>query len=142
VGIVIFAVNDGNDDGPIVSLENLVSPSAILIVLSLSIAGIMSSLVLRYENSITKCVASASETICTSLIESFWFGRSFKTTEWLSILLVSTGTVLYTKDSIALKVSKRNIVNLCLLLYIFTLFLFFSHYPTYVDKELENNMVS
>jgi drug/metabolite transporter (DMT)-like permease len=141
VGLVIFAVNGGNDDGPIIShlqIENLLSPSAILIILTLSIAGIMSSLVLRYENSITKCIASASETICTSLLEFFWFGRSFKTTEWISIFLVSMGTVLYTKDSISWKVSTRKIVNLCLLLYIMTLFLFFSLYPTHIDKGLGN----
>ena len=55
----------------------------------------MSSMVLRYENSITKGVASASETILTSMIEFFCYGYTFMIPELFGIMLVGVGTVLY-----------------------------------------------
>lgn len=76
-------------------MEMLMTPISILIVLTLATAGIMSSMVLRYENSITKGVASASETILASMIEFFCYGYTFLIPELFGIILVGVGTVLY-----------------------------------------------
>ena len=76
-------------------MEMLVSPISISIVLTLATAGIMSSMVLRYENSITKGVASASETILTSTVEFFCYGYTFMMPELFGSMLVGAGIVLY-----------------------------------------------
>lgn len=69
--------------------------SAVMIVLTLAIAGIMSATLLRYVTSITKGVASASEIVLTSFIEYLYFGHLFGWQESLGIFFVSLGTVLY-----------------------------------------------
>jgi drug/metabolite transporter (DMT)-like permease len=153
LGAVIVSITRSNDEPFAMDLEinKLVSPtSSILIVLTLSMAGIMSSMVLRYTSSITKGVASASETVFTSLIEYFWFGRVYNIPEFLGILLVSTGIAVYSihpsnhKITItrALKVSRRNLIGLCIFFYITTLFLGHTFYPTYVVKESQDHKVS
>ena len=84
-------------------LKTISSSTSILIVLTLAAAGIMSSLVIRHFDSVTKGVASASETVLTSLIEYFWFGHTFMAPEMIGISLVSAGTVLYTMRPRAVK---------------------------------------
>ena len=87
-------------------MEMLMSPISISIILTLATAGIMSSMVLRYENSITKGVASASETALTSLIEFCFYGYTFMMPELFGIMLVSAGTVLYSFSG-PVKIKKR-----------------------------------
>ena len=76
-------------------MKTLMSPISISIVLTLATAGITSAMVLRYENSITKGIASASETALTAMVEWFWYGRVFMVPELFGITLVSAGTALY-----------------------------------------------
>ena len=76
-------------------MRRLFKPISMLTVLLLAGAGIMSSMVLRYENSVTKGVASACETVLASLIEFFCYGHVFGISELFGIVLVSIGTILY-----------------------------------------------
>ena len=71
------------------------SVSSTMTVLTLAIAGIMSSTLLRYENSITKGVATASETVLVFLVECLYFGHAFTAQEVLGVFLVSLGTIIY-----------------------------------------------
>ena len=90
-------------------LAMLMSSRSILIVIFLAIAGIMSSVVIRFENSITKGVASASETVLVSMIEFFCYGRGFFLLEIFGIMLVSVGTVLYSFSGPSIKANKRTL---------------------------------
>ena len=77
-------------------LKTLVaSTSSVLIIFTLATAGIMSSLILRHENSVTKGVASASEIPLTTVIEYCYFGQVYQAPEILGVMLVSLGTVVY-----------------------------------------------
>ena len=74
------------------------SPSMALVVLALASSGIITSLVLRYVNSLTKSVAAASETIFTYLIEILFFQYGIDCFEALSVLLVTAGAIMYASD--------------------------------------------
>ena len=77
-------------------LKTLVaSTSSVLIIFTLATAGIMSSLILRHENSVTKGVASASEIPLTTVIEYCYFGQVYQAPEILGVMLVTLGTVVY-----------------------------------------------
>jgi drug/metabolite transporter (DMT)-like permease len=89
-------------------MKMLMSPISIAIVFTLATAGITSAMVLRYENSITKGIASASETALTAMIECFWYGRVFMVPESFGITLVCAGTALYFFSPSTRK--KRNLV--------------------------------
>jgi len=89
------AIFQDNEFDYVSEAQKLSSSASILIVLTLATAGIMSSLMIRHLDSVTKGVASSSETVLTSLIEYFWFGHGFLAPEIIGISLVSAGTVLY-----------------------------------------------
>ena len=72
----------------------VLSPQNVAVVLTLAIAGIMSSMVLRYENSVTKGVASATEVIFTTMIE-YMMGSNVMISDFMAATLVAFGTILY-----------------------------------------------
>lgn len=78
-----------------VSVKRLMTPSSIATIMTLAAVGIMSSAMLRYENSITKGVTSAMVTILATIIEYLCFEHVFVPLEMLGIFLVCSGTVLY-----------------------------------------------
>ena len=102
--------NQGHNIGFITILSSVMtSPSSILIVLTLAVAGIISSLVLRYENSITKGVASTSETVLTTILEYIVFGRTCNAMETIGIIFVSFGTLFYSVPYTTTLTMKRSI---------------------------------
>jgi len=76
-------------------IERFVQPTTFLIVLTLAITGILSSAVLRYEDSVTKGVTSPIVMVAATIIEYFYFEHVFTTEEILSTFLVIVGTILY-----------------------------------------------
>jgi len=78
-----------------VGIKRLMTPASIAIVFTLAILGIMSSTMLRYENSITKGVTSGIVTVLVTLTEYLCFSHVFVRQEMLGIFLVCSGTVLY-----------------------------------------------
>lgn len=83
------------------------SPSMALVVFALASSGIITSLVLRYVNSLTKSVASATETIFTYLIEISFFQYGIDCFEALSVLLVTAGAIMYAADQSEKNSSKQ-----------------------------------
>lgn len=107
---VIVGVRKSEEFNLLEDLQLFLSPVNIAIVLTLATAGIMSSMVLRYENSVTKGVASASETIFTPIAQYVFLGSTFVTSEVVAATLVGFGTVLYgcPVDSKRLLPTERN----------------------------------
>ena len=96
------------------------SSKSIAIIFVLAAAGIMSSLVLRYENSITKGVASASETIIVTIIQCVWYKDVLSYSEITGVFLVTVGTVLYSLPCrTSLSASHRQVTMKCSLKQLF-----------------------
>ena len=71
------------------------SPSSILIVWTLATAGIISSMVLRHVNSITKGVASASEMVLIAIVECLFYGHVYTKKEVLGMAFACFGMVVF-----------------------------------------------
>lgn len=122
-------------------VDMILVPVSLIIISILSLIGILTSTILRYENSVTKGVASASETVLTSMIEYLYFGERYKISEIFGILLVSAGTLIYsippelvkTKGSHSKKIKKWCLpignVPKRLLIFLLIFGIIFSHLP-------------
>jgi len=95
VGIVRGCVINDKDRNFMTFVEMILTPVSLIIISILALVGILTSTLLRYENSVTKGVASASETVLTSMIEYLCYGQHYKLSEIFGIFLVSAGTVIY-----------------------------------------------
>jgi len=93
--ISAFFMMKGGDLDFSSSARSLLSPSSIATVMLLAIAGLMSSMLLRHENSVTKGVASSSETGILTAIEYYLYGYTLMVSEMVAIVLISIGTILY-----------------------------------------------
>mmetsp|Transcript_17226 Transcript_17226/g.25297 ORF Transcript_17226/g.25297 Transcript_17226/m.25297 type:complete len:427 (-) Transcript_17226:358-1638(-) len=106
VNAIFFAATKWMSRGAASSIEkdssgdasSIFTPSVILLVFNLALSGIITSFVLRYVNSLTKSVASATETIFTYLIEVCFFQYGLEYFEALSVILVTIGAIVYAAD--------------------------------------------
>eukprot|EP00957_Ditylum_brightwellii_P174090 13255620-Ditylum_brightwellii.AAC.1 len=106
VNVIFFAATKWMSRGAASSIEkdssgdasSIFTPSVILLVFILALSGIITSFVLRYVNSLTKSVASATETIFTYLIEVCFFHYGLEYFEALSVILVTIGVIVYAAD--------------------------------------------
>uniref|UniRef100_A0A7S1FN09 Beta-lactamase-related domain-containing protein n=1 Tax=Corethron hystrix TaxID=216773 RepID=A0A7S1FN09_9STRA len=87
--IFTFMNTDSDKESPVFTLDSA------KIIITLASAGIISSMVLRFVDSVTKSVASASEIVFTYIIDVLFFQYSLTFAEIVSVGFVMTGTVLY-----------------------------------------------
>jgi drug/metabolite transporter (DMT)-like permease len=71
------------------------SLDTLVIIISLAVGGLMSSQMMRYENSIVKGVVSASEIITVAIIQYVLFKDTLSLSDVMGILLVAVGVMLY-----------------------------------------------
>ena len=108
VNSIIFIFMNIND-GSSVTKKAVFSLASIKIVIALACAGIISSMVLRFVDSVTKGVASASETVLTCIIDVLFFDYTLTLMEAVSVCLVTAGTTIYSlKQTLPKKRSDRS----------------------------------
>lgn len=78
------------------------SKSSKLVIILLTSAGILSALMLKYVGSVSKGVASAAVMAIMPIAEFYWFGHKCRTSDILSVTIVTTGVVLYTVPNVSL----------------------------------------
>jgi UDP-sugar transporter A1/2/3 len=103
--LCLYIPNDGTSGGLIEafsteSLKNVMNLKVMLIIINNAAIGIVTSLFLRFLNSILKAFASALELMFTGILSWLIFGIELDISTILSIIIVSLATWIYSKNPV------------------------------------------